>query len=220
MFTKLFKPQAVLAEFLGTTILAMVYLVLTQTTGVSYFIGTSVAVTLGVVYLIFSQVSGGHFNPAITLGMWTMRKINTISGVLYIVAQVLGGLTAWGVYSYLTSFHIAPHAATWHWTLFWAEAIGTLVLALGYGAAVSKGKTAVESALSYGFALFVGIMIAATASAAYLNPAVALGSMRFHWDWVYILGPLVGGLVGINLFGYLFGGAKLPSMATSPAKKK
>jgi hypothetical protein len=51
----------VLAEFFGTGILVMVALILGQTTAVSYFIATSLAVTAAAVYLLFSVVSGAHF---------------------------------------------------------------------------------------------------------------------------------------------------------------
>jgi hypothetical protein len=56
-----------------------------------------------------------------------------------------------------------------------------------------------------GAAYFVGIVIAATASAGYINPAVALGSRA--WSAAYVLGPLVGGLIGVNLYTYLMGAA-------------
>src|SRR3989344_3466264 len=94
------------AEFLGTSVLVMVALVLSQTTAVSYFIGTSVALALGVVYMMFSGVSGGHFNPAITLCVWTSNKItqsSAVKAIAYIVAQVLGALGSWQLYQYFAA---------------------------------------------------------------------------------------------------------------------
>ena len=93
MFT---KPQiaTVAAEFLGTALLVMLFLVLTETTAVSYFVGTSVAVALTVIFLLFGRISGAHANPALTFGMWTARKIGTLRSVVYIAAQLLGGLAA------------------------------------------------------------------------------------------------------------------------------
>src|SRR3569833_451509 len=186
MFNNLVKLPAVLAEYLGTAIVAMIFIILSQTTGVSYFIGTSVAITLAVAYMMFAKISQAHLNPAITFGMWTVRRINTVSGIVYIAAQLLGGLTSWKLYEYFTGHQIAMHTTSWDWHIVFAEAVGTLILAMGFGAAVSKGLTAMESALTYGFSFFVGIMVAATASAAYLNPAIALSLRSF--DWGYILG--------------------------------
>ena len=191
-----------LAEFLGTAILVMVAIVLTETTAVSYFIGTSVAATLAVVYIIFSGVSGAHFNPAITFGMWTARRIRTVAAVGYIVAQIVGGVAAWQLFQYFTAHQLTSHSTSFSFKIFLAEAVGTLVLSLGFAAAANRAGNALESGLAYGVALFAGIIVASTAAAGYLNPAVAMGLRSF--DWVYIVGPLVGGLVGINLYTYLF----------------
>ena len=196
------RLAAVLGEFLGTAILVMVAIVMTETTAVSYFIGTSVAVTLAVVYMVFRNVSGAHFNPAITFGLWSARKIRTLPAISYIVAQLLGGVAAWQLFQYLTDHSLPTHSVSFKFTLFLAEAIGTMILSLGFVSVVNKGLSALESAATYGAALFVGIMVAAVASAGYLNPAVALGLRSFNW--VYLLGPLVGGLVGVNLYVYLF----------------
>lgn len=207
------KAAPVLGEFLGTGTLVMVALALSQITSVSYFVATSVALTLAVVYMIFSGLSGGHFNPAITFGMWTARKVGTVRGVTYIIAQLLGGYGAWHLYQYFVNQKLQHHSASWDWRVMIAEAVGTLVLGWGFAAAASRAFTALESAITYGASLFVGIMIAATVtSAGFLNPAVAVGSNNFQW--VYIVGPLVGALVGVNLYTYLVGSG------STAAKKK
>ncbi len=208
-----------LAEFLGTSVLVTVGLVLSQTTAVAYFIGTSVALALGVVYMMFSGVSGGHFNPAITLGVWTSKKItqnSTVKAVAYIIAQMLGGFASWKLYEYLIGHKLTGQTVHYTFPVLLAEAIGTLVLAFGFAAAVSRSFSAIESALTYGFSLFVGILVASTASAAYLNPAVALASRNFNW--VYVVGPLVGGVVAINVYRYLFEPTKQGVVKTVVAK--
>lgn len=197
---------AVLAEFLGTAALVMVALVLSETTAVSYFIGTSAALAIAAVYMMFSRVSGAYVNPAITFGMWTVRRIKTVRAVAYIVAQLLGGLASWQLYQYFTNHHLAAHNTKFSMVIFLAELVGTAVLALGFSAAMSKAMTTLESAFTYGASLFAGIVIASTASAGYLNPSVALGVHSF--SWVYIVGPLAGGLLGINLYHYLFASGK------------
>jgi aquaporin Z len=102
MFT-INRLSLVAAEFLGAAIWTMVALVMSETTAVAYFIGTSVAVALAVSYLIFNTVSGPHFNPAISFGMWTARRISTLRAIAFIVAQLLGGLASWQLYQYLTN---------------------------------------------------------------------------------------------------------------------
>ncbi|MBI4033474.1 aquaporin [Candidatus Saccharibacteria bacterium] len=208
MFT---RPQlaTVVAEFLGTATLVIVALILSQTTAVSYFIGTSVAAALVVLYMIFGSISGGYFNPAITFGMWTARQIGTLRAVMYTAVQLLGGLAALELFQYFTNRQIQVKQLAFSTPVWLAEVVGTAIVAMALVAAVRKGFDTLQTAVVYGVSFFVGILIAATASAAYLNPAIALGQRG--WNAVYVLGPLVGGLIGVNLYTLLFAGDKLVS---------
>ena len=200
------KTAPLLAEFLGTSVLVMVALVLSQTTGVPYFIATSVAVTLALVYVLFSSVSGGHFNPAITVGMWVARKMSTIRGISYVAAQLLGGVAAWQLFQYFTNQALPVKSSSWSTTAWLAEIVGTAILAMGLTAALTRRLDTLTTALTYGASFFAGILVAATASAAYLNPASALALRNFNA--VYILGPLVGGIIGVSLYTWFFAAAK------------
>ena len=201
-----------LAEFLGTGILVMVALVLSQTTAVPYFIGTSVAATLGLIYVFFNNLSGSHFNPAITIGVWTARKISTLWGLGYIIAQVLGAVGAWQLYQYFTSQTLPAKTTPFATPSFIAEAVGAMILAMGLTAAFVKALDTLTSALTYATSFFVGILVAATASAAFLNPAIALAQRNINV--VYVLGPIIGAIVGVNLYLWVFG----PQPAKAAAK--
>jgi aquaporin Z len=207
------KLAPLVAELMGTAMWVMVALVMSETTAVSYFIATSVAVALAVAYMFFNTVSGAHFNPAVTFGMWTARRVTTVRAVAYIVAQLLGGLIALWLYQYLVGHHLPSKATHWDGKVLVGEAIGTMILALGFAAAAYRTWEATSAAVTVGAALFVGVLVAATASAGYLNPAVALGVRSF--SWVYVLGPLVGGLVGVNLYNYLFMNAPMRVVKTT-----
>lgn len=202
------KPQVtmVASEFLGTGLLVLVALALTQVTNVSYFVGTSVAAALAVIYMLFSSISGAHVNPALTFGMWTARQISTLRAISYIAAQFLGALAALELYQYLSNHTLPAKNLAFSTPMWLAEVIGTAILAMGLTAAITRGMDSLQSALTYSFSFFIGILVAATASAALLNPAIALGSR--NWNSVYVLGPLVGGLVGVNLYMWLFAPAK------------
>jgi aquaporin Z len=191
----------VLAEFLGTATLVSVAIVLTETTAVSYFIATSLAVTLMVIVLAFGGVSGSHVNPAITFGMWTARRIGTLRAVAYIAAQMLGGLAAWQLYQYIADKQVAARTVHFDTHVWVAELVGTFILAIGFTAAVSRVLDSLQSAVAISSALFVGVIVASVGSAGFLNPAMALGLRS--WGTVYILGPLLGGLLGVNIY-YLF----------------
>jgi glycerol uptake facilitator-like aquaporin len=196
----------VLAEFVGTGVLVMVALILGQTTAVSYFIATSLAITAAAVYLLFNAVSGAHINPAITFGMWTARRIGTLRAITYIAAQLLGGVIAWQLFQYLTNHALPAKNVPFSTPVWLAETVGTGVLGLAFAAALNRGVLALNSAVAVGTAYFVAILIAATAGAGYVNPSIALGSRA--WSGVYVLGPLVGGVIGVNLYTYFFGTAE------------
>lgn len=202
----------VLAEFLGTAVLVMVALILGQTTAVSYFIATSLGVTAVVVYMLFSMVSGAHTNPAVTFGMWTARQIGTLKAIAYIAAQFLGGIASWQLFQYLTNHTLTAKSTTFSTPVFIAEMIGAAIVAMAFTAALNKKFDSLYSGLTVGAAYFGGIVIAATASAGYVNPAVALGSRA--WSAAYIVGPLLGGLVGVNLYHYVFNKAEIASAST------
>jgi glycerol uptake facilitator-like aquaporin len=193
-----------------------VALVLGQTTAVSYFIATSLAVTAALVYLLLSAVSGAHTNPGVTFGLWTARRISTLRAVTYIAAQLLGGLIAWQLFQYLTNHPVQAKNVPFSTPVWLAEVVGTGVLALAFTAALNRGVAILNSAVAVGAAYFVAILIAATASAGYVNPAIALGQRA--WSGVYVLGPLVGGLIGVNLYTYFFSTAQVAATARTSAR--
>lgn len=196
------KIAPLAAEFLGTATLVMVALVLANTTAVSYFIATSVAVALGVVIMLFGVTGRWHFNPAVTFGVWSARKMPTLDAVGYVIAQLLGGLGAWQLWQYLSNQALTAQSTSWNGRMAIAEFVGAAVLVAGYMAATYRKLDALHTALTVGGAFFAGIMIASVASSGLLNPAIALG-LR-DWNAVSVLGPLAGGLVGVNLFAWLF----------------
>jgi glycerol uptake facilitator-like aquaporin len=217
MFSKQ-RVAPVAAEFFGTALLVMIALVMTETTAVSYFVATSLAITVSVIVMFFGSVSGAHVNPAITFGMWTARKIGTLRAASYIVAQLLGGLATWQLFQYLTDKSLPAKAATYSTPMLVAELVGAAILAMGYSAALVRGLDALQSALTVAAAIFSGILVASIATAGYINPAVALGVRS--WSSVYVLGPLLGGLIGVNLYMMLFAPSKATVRAAKSSKKK
>jgi L-lactate permease len=115
---------------------------------------------------------------------------------------LLGGLAAWQLYQYLVGKPVAARTVHFDTRIWVAEMVGTFILALGFTAAVSRFLDTLQSAAVYSAALFVGVIVASVGSAGLLNPALALGLRS--WGTVYVLGPLVGGLLGVNLYYLLF----------------
>lgn len=201
MFSKP-KVAPLAAEFLGTGTLVMVALSLANTTAVSYFIATSVAVTLGLAVMLFGSASRAHFNPAVTLGFWSARKMPTLDAASHIVAQLAAGLASLQLYEYLVNRAVTSTSEKFNTRMWLAEVIGAAILAIAVAAAVNRRFDALQTALTVGGAFFVGIMVASVASAGLINPAIAIGLRE--WNAIHVLGPLVGGLVGVNLYAMLF----------------
>jgi glycerol uptake facilitator-like aquaporin len=107
MFTRE-KIGIILAELCGTFVLAVVaiaaasYFNFTAPWYVSIAVGTALATLVAVI----GNVSGAHVNPAITLGLWTLRKISTSYAVVYIAAQMLGGILALAFVEYVKDVEI------------------------------------------------------------------------------------------------------------------
>lgn len=192
------KIAVIVAEFMGTATLAMAVLSMSIYKTLPIFPAAAAGMTLALMVLAIGPISGSHINPAITLGQWTMRKITTLAAVVYIVAQMLGGLVAWRLGEYLLNSPIKNSAASkMDWRVFTAEAVGTFIFSFAVAAAVKRGYDGVKSAVIQGLGLFIGIVVASLGSAGMLNPAVALGTQ--NWSAAYVLAPIIGAILGTSV---------------------
>jgi glycerol uptake facilitator-like aquaporin len=194
---------SLVGEFIGTYVLATAMLSMLVRTNFEFFSAVAAAAVYGVMWLVMSQFGGAQLNPAVTLGLWSAKKVSTVQGVVNIVAQVLAGLAAWGLSQYFLNQTLPKTASGgWNWRIAVAEGVGTLVFTFGVAAAVSKKEDHSRQAAIVGLAVFAGILVASLASNGLLNPAVAI-SVR-SLSWAYVAGPLVGGIIGINLYTLFF----------------
>ncbi|MGZ6004661.1 MAG: aquaporin [Candidatus Saccharimonadales bacterium] len=199
------RIAAFVAEFLGGGLLSLALYTILARTSFPIFTGAALALTYALIVMVFGQVSGGHANPAVTLAMWTRSRISTLHAIVSIAAQMLGGFAAWGLIRYFMGHTLTSLAGTkFAWAPFIAEAIGTAVFTFGIGAAVYMKVEGSKLATAAALSLFLGVLVASLGSNGILNPAAALGVQS--WDWAYAAGPLVGGIVGINLYSLLFAG--------------
>lgn len=183
--------KAYAAEFLGTFLLAFV---VRLAIGSQFGVPTAVlaGMTLGLGVYMFGPVSGAHLNPAVTIGLASVKKISVNDAALYIVAQLLGGFLA-GLAG--TAILSAPSSLVAESTLLigLAEAMGAAVLVLGVSSVVFGKTPAPAAGLAIGTALTLGASIASVLSNGVVNPAVALGIGSV--SVAYILGPIVGGIL-------------------------
>jgi aquaporin Z len=212
------KIAALVAEFLGAGILTMLVLSVQRSTiGVPFFV--AIAAGLAVTLMSFSVggTSGGHFNPAISIGFWTARRITTLRTIMYVAAQLLGGYAAYGLYTYFVNNHLQSVGGHYSGRILVAEAVGTGIFGFAFAAAVYQRASRPVVASFAGLGLMIGIVAASSASIGLLNPAVALGVRAWVWG-TYVLGPILGAVIGINLYALLFaeaGSSPLAAVASS-----
>ncbi|HSW99059.1 MAG TPA: aquaporin [Candidatus Saccharimonadales bacterium] len=215
------KIAMLVAEFVGTGILTAVVLAVSKSNiGIPYFVSIAVGLTLAALCVMLATVSGAHLNPAITLGLWSARRIKTLPAVTYIAAQLAGGICAYLLYTYFVNTHWA-NSGKFESRVLVAEATGAFVFAMGWAATVYQKLEAGKAAFAIGASLTVGMMVASIGSGGMLNPAVALGTRSWVWG-TYVLGPILGAIIGFNLYALLFAPADalMDSPATKPKAKK
>lgn len=171
------------------------------------------AVVLAVAVTTTMAISGGHLNPAITLGLWSTRRIPAQDAFVYIVSQLAGALVAalaaralfpasvakfvlWGTPSISPSITFG--------TAVGFEALLTFCLMSAYmGTIVAKSAPKVAG-FGVGLTMLFATIVAGGFTGAALNPARAFGPAVISGNLdslgAYFLGPIVGALVAVQLW--------------------
>ena len=162
-------------------------------------------------------VSGGHFNPAVTFGLWIAGKIDAVKGGLYVVAQLIGavlaGLTLRAVFpeAAWTPSHIGTPGLAANVSIGTAiglEAILTVVLLLAvFGTAVDSRGPRIGG-IAIGLAIAADILGGGPVTGAAMNPArwfgPAVASGFLDNAVVWIVGPLLGAAGAALLYRFVF----------------
>jgi MIP family channel proteins len=169
-------------------------------------------VVLAVLVSSLGAVSGAHFNPAVTLGLWVAGKIDAAKGAAYVVAQLVGGVVAGFSLAYFFG-DVGPAVPALGqgvdpFSGIVLEAIMTAVLLLAvFGTAVDPRGPKLGG-LAIGLAVAADILLGGTLTGAAMNPArwfgpaVAAGAFD-NW-YVWWIGPFVGAIVVALLYRYVF----------------
>jgi aquaporin Z len=209
MFSR--KQIAVLlAEFVGTAVLALVMLSVQHSVlNLQYFVALAVGLTLAALVSTFDGNGVSLFNPAVTIGMWTVRQLSALRALAYLVAEMLGAWAAYGLYTYFIKSSLQPVGGDYDGRILVAEAVGAFVLALAYAAATFNNYTNARKAVTVGAAYTLAIIVAASATIGIINPALAFSVRAFDvfgsMGWTtYALGPVLGAVIGFNVYALLF----------------
>ncbi len=182
-------------------------------------------VLLALVYVL-GPISGCHVNPAVTVGALVSGRIDPVEAVGYIVAQcvgaILGALLLWWVFSFSPFYNRtitglgadgygkASHIHITAGGAFLTEVIMTAIFVFVILGVTSKIANALTAGLVIGLTLtfihLIGIPIDGTSvnPARSLGPALVVGGTALSQLWVFILAPLVGGLVAAGLHWVIY----------------
>ena len=218
------KLAILTAEFLGAGVLTLLILSVQRSTiGVPFFVALAAGLTLTLMTFALGAYATNYFNPAVTLGLWTARKISTLNALVAIIAQMLGAYAAYFLYKYFVKSDLQDISGTFNGRVLVAEAVGTGIFAFGVAAALWQRFSPAVTASVAGVATMVGMVAASSASIGLLNPAVAFGAQAWEWG-TYVLGPVLGAIIGVNLYNFVFAESAVASNAaaavTAPAATK
>jgi len=200
--------KKLVVEFIGTMFLVLAF----------GFTGNPLAIGIMLMVMVYmgGHISGGYYNPAVTVAIWLRGKLDLKGTVKYIIAQILGAFTAAFLYYIIKGSTFAPTPGTGipAWKSILVEFIFTFALAL----IVLTVATAKKLEGNYIYGLAIGLTVTASAftggeiSGGAFNPAVALGPMIMDVFqggssmaniFIYLIGPFVGGILSTYVFKYL-----------------
>lgn len=203
--------KALFAEFLGTFSLVLIIAgvaTLTPAQGGSILaVGIASALILIALIYIFGQYSGAHFNPAVSLGITVVGQMSWLKMLLYWIVQFAGGILAALLVVYLfgsAGATIGSLTNTEPWKAVAAEAIATFFLVLTILFITQNKLLTTVGGIAIGFVLAAGIIAIGFLTGGSLNPARSLGPAIFSNNlstyWIYLIGPLIGGLVAAIVY--------------------
>jgi MIP family channel proteins len=227
--------QKLVAEFLGTftivlistgTICADQYLTATGRPGLGVLgLAAAYGTAIGIMAVAARQISGAHFNPAVTIGLWVTRRLGSIDTLLYWAAQLLGAMA--GAYTIksivsdsiwepvaLGTPALAPDFSRTHAMAL--EGVTTWLWVFVFFATVldAQGASDRVAVFAVGLTAAMCTLLAYPFTGAAMNPARAFGPALASGHWtnhgVYWVGPLFGGVLAGFLYDRIFLGRKSP----------
>jgi len=174
----------------------------------------------------FAHISGGHLNPAVTVGCWVTKRLGTLHSIFYCVAQIAGAIAAAYLLTAIVPEQIwrpiglgtpdlGPDFSRWHAMLL--EGVMAFILVIAYFATIvdERGTSNKVGGFGAGLAVATEVLVATAflggslpAGASAINPARTLATALASWHWrghgVFWVGPLFGGVIAAVIYDRLF----------------
>ncbi|KAF3328277.1 putative aquaporin TIP1-1 [Carex littledalei] len=217
--------KAALAEFIST----FIFVFAGQGSGMAYgklsedgkstpagLISAAIAhaFALFVAVSVGANISGGHVNPAVTFGAFIGGNITLFRGILYWIAQLLGSTLACVLLRFCTgglatgTFGLTGISAAQALVLEIVMTFGLVYTVYATAIDPKKGSLGTIAPIAIGFIVGANILVGGAFDGASMNPAVSFGPALVSWSWthqwVYWVGPLIGGAIAAIVYDVFF----------------
>jgi aquaporin Z len=197
-----------LYEFIGTFFLVLtVGMAVLDPNNAGLFAPLAIGSVLAVMIFAGGHISGGHYNPAVSLAVFLRKQMSGRDLGFYFIAQFAAGVAAAFLTIYFKGEAAAKPFAPDHLKALIAEFLFTFALCYVVLNVATAKATAGNSYFGWaiGFTVLAGAYAVGTISSAAFNPAVALGLsiLKFSdWSniWIFIVGNFLGGAVAAWVF--------------------
>lgn len=217
------STRALAAEFIGT------FALVTATCGSALFsapsggglVGVAIAIGLSVLIMAYAvgHISGGHFNPAVTLGLVAGGRFDIANAPGYIIAQLLGGVAAAATFAVILGGYLGGGKVEFNtfaaisnnfggpggfsmMAVFLTEVVITALFLIVIMGATSSRAPAGFAPIAIGVALMVLHLVSIPVTNASLNPARSTAPALFADGtalanlWLFWVAPILGGVIG------------------------
>jgi aquaporin Z len=177
---------------------------------VGFGFGLTLAITA------FGHLSGGHFNPAVSAGLAIAGRFPTRDVIPYWVAQLVGGFVAVLVMAIAfsgevtDSLHTQPGSGIDDWAALVLEIVATALFVMVVLTVATDERAAWNGVMApflVGLFIFTAAATVGPASGGSYNPARSLDPVLYNQEWgdvwIYLLGPLAGGVLGGAIWAYV-----------------
>jgi aquaporin Z len=187
------------------------------------------ALALSIMVTSTMTISGGHLNPAVTIGLLVTRRIDVLSAAGYIVTQLAAAaaaaflvkvlLPSTAVRAALLGVPVIASSVTLGQAIGIELVLTFFLMSAVFGTAVSPDAPRVAG-FGIGLVLLFDILVGGPLTGAAMNPARAFGPALIGGQWlghvVYWVGPILGAVLAALLWQYIL----LPKFATTARRRK
>jgi MIP family channel proteins len=175
--------------------------------------GVALAFGLAVTIIVASSghLGGAHVNPAVTLGLWSVRRFPVRDVLPYVVAQCAGAIAASALLSWIlgpdagfgATVPSIPIAQSFVVEMGFTGVLGFVIM----GVATDERTPVVVAPFAIGATIFAGALVTGPITGGSFNPARTLGPAIIGgiWTahWLYWLAPILGAMLGMRLYDVL-----------------